>query len=41
LDNYLFCDGHVISMVPEKYATFRGPTCPENNLWYARKFREL
>ena len=40
-NNYLFCDGHVISMAPETYATFRGPTCPENNLWYASKLRDI
>ena len=37
---YLMCDGHVITMEPEKYPDFRGgPTSPANNLWYARKHR--
>ena len=39
MNNYLMCDGHVISMEPEKYASFRGPTHQGNNLWYARKYR--
>ncbi len=39
-DNYLMSDGHVMTMEPEKYPEFRrGPTSPENNLWYARKHR--
>jgi prepilin-type N-terminal cleavage/methylation domain-containing protein/prepilin-type processing-associated H-X9-DG protein len=38
-DNYLMCDGHIMSMAPEKYLAFRGPTCPEDNLWYARELR--
>ena len=40
-NNYLFCDGHVVSMKPEKYPDFRGPTCNEDNLWYASKLRDL
>ena len=38
-NNYLMCDGHLISRQPEKYASFRGPTTAEDNMWYARKLR--
>ena len=38
-NNYLFCDGHVRSMEPEKYPDFRGPTCPENNHWFVERYR--
>ena len=38
-NNYLMCDGHVIQRQPEKYPGFAGPTSAEDNLWYARKFR--
>lgn len=38
-NNYLFCDGHIETRVPEKYPQFKGPTSPENNLWYANKLR--
>ena len=34
-NNYLMCDGRVVSMPPERYP-FPGPTRPANNLWYAR-----
>jgi len=34
-NNYLFCDGHVKAMAPEK----ERPT-PENNLWFVRRWRE-
>jgi len=39
MNNYLMCDGHVISMEPEKYPGFTGPKHAGNNLWYARKYR--
>lgn len=39
-NDYLMCDGHVMSMIPEKYPGFRGPTTPENNYWFARLLRE-
>lgn len=38
-NNYLMCDGHIMSMEPEKYP-FGGPRTPQENLWYAFKFRE-
>ena len=38
-NNYLMADGHIMSREPEKYPAFNGPTSSENNLWYARKFR--
>lgn len=38
-NNYLMCDGHVISMAPEKYPHFSGPTCERDNLWYVRRLR--
>jgi prepilin-type processing-associated H-X9-DG protein len=36
-NNYLFCDGHIESRVPEKYPQFKGPTSPENDLWKVDK----
>lgn len=39
-NNYLMCDGHILTMEPEKYPGFRGPTSETNNLWYANKFRD-
>ena len=38
-NNYLMCDGHIMSREPEKYPAFRGPTSTEDNIWYARKLR--
>jgi len=38
-NNYLMCDGHIVTMPPEKYGSFPGPTSPANNLWYARRLR--
>lgn len=39
MNDYLMCDGHVMSMAPEKYPGFRGPTSPENNYWFAKLLR--
>ncbi|HUV04937.1 MAG TPA: type II secretion system protein [Armatimonadota bacterium] len=38
-NNYLMCDGHIVTMPPEKYGSFPGPTSPANNLWYAERLR--
>jgi len=39
-NNYLFCDGHVESLVPEKYPEFKGgPKSPETDLWHVDKER--
>ncbi len=37
MNNYLMCDGHVMTMEPEKYPF--APTNSANNLWYAIKLR--
>jgi prepilin-type N-terminal cleavage/methylation domain-containing protein/prepilin-type processing-associated H-X9-DG protein len=39
-NNYLMCDGHILSRAPERYPGFRGPTSEANNMWYANKFRD-
>ena len=36
-NNYLFCDGHIESRVPEKWPKFLGPTYPGNDLWKVDK----
>lgn len=36
-NNYLFCDGHVECLVPEKYPEFKGPTTPDTDLWHVDK----
>ena len=36
-NNYLMCDGHIITRPPEKYPFC--PTKPENNLWFVDKLR--
>lgn len=37
-NNYLFCDGHIESRVPEKYPQFKGgPKSPENDFWKVEK----
>jgi prepilin-type processing-associated H-X9-DG protein len=38
-NNYLMADGHVVCREPERYPDFLGPTCPEDNLWYVKRFR--
>ena len=38
MNNYLMCDGHIITKVPEKYGSFIEPTL-DNNMWYAQKLR--
>jgi len=38
-NDYLMCDGHVKSMVPEKYPQFRGPTSPDTNYWFVKLLR--
>ncbi|MCL6518362.1 MAG: type II secretion system GspH family protein [Armatimonadetes bacterium] len=37
MNNYLMCDGHVITMEPEKYPF--APSGPANNLWYVTRLR--
>ena len=39
-NNYLMCDGHILTMAPEQYPAFKGPTNETNNLWYVSKFRD-
>lgn len=39
-NNYLMCDGHILSKEPEQYATFNSPTSDANNLWYVSKLRD-
>lgn len=39
-NNYLMCDGHIMTMAPEKWPAFKGPTCEANNFWYVSKFRD-
>jgi len=36
-NNYLMCDGHVITRTPEKYPFV--PTNPDNNLWFVNRLR--
>lgn len=36
-NNYIFCDGHVETRVPEKYPEFRGPKSPAEDMWYVDK----
>ena len=38
-NNYLMCDGHIMTMQPEKYPGFNGPTSRANNFWYAQSYR--
>ncbi len=39
-NNYLMVDGHIMTMAPQKYPEFRGPTNEANNYWYVRRFRD-
>ncbi len=37
-NNYLFCDGHVSAMTPERYP-FRGPLSSADNRWFVQRLR--